>query len=118
MSQDAKEFGPISYHTQGNVALVGLNSAPVNALSKAVRIGVIDSVNEALANDSVSAIVLYSKLPLFSAGADISEFSGGDLSPMLPEVLEIIEQASKPVVAAVTGNALGASIGLPLQGDT
>ena len=51
MSQDAKEFGPISYHTQGNVALVGLNSAPVNALAKAVRIGVIDSVNEALAND-------------------------------------------------------------------
>ena len=78
---------PISYVQNEQLALVGLNSAPVNALSKAVRVGLIDSIKKALNDDSVKAIVLHSHLPLFSAGADISEFSGGDLSPMLPEVL-------------------------------
>lgn len=106
---------PVTYVQDGQLALVGLNSAPVNALSKAVRVGVIESIKKAIAEDSVSAIVLHSHLPLFSAGADISEFSSGDMSPMLPEVLDAIEQATKPVIAIVGGNAFGGGLELALS---
>ncbi|MFT5543246.1 MAG: 3-hydroxyacyl-CoA dehydrogenase [Glaciecola sp.] len=106
---------PVTYIQDQQLAIVGLNSVPVNALSKAVRIGVIDSINKALAEDSVKAIVLHSHLALFSAGADISEFSGGDLSPMLPEVLDVIEQSTKPVIAIVGGNAFGGGLELALS---
>lgn len=105
---------PVTYNQDQHLALVGLNGAPVNALSKALRIGIIDGVKKALSDDKVKAIVLHSHLPLFSAGADISEFSGGDLSPMLPEVLDVIEQSTKPVIAIVGGNAFGGGLELAL----
>ncbi|AEP29679.1 3-hydroxyacyl-CoA dehydrogenase NAD-binding domain-containing protein [Brumicola nitratireducens] len=110
----SKQSTPVTYNQEQHLALVGLNGAPVNALSKALRIGIIDSVKKALSDDKVKAIVLYSHLPLFSAGADISEFSGGDLSPMLPEVLDVIEQSTKPVIAIVGGNAFGGGLELAL----
>ena len=97
----------VAYEVKDGMALITMQSAPVNALSKAVRVGVIEGVQNALSDASVKVVVLSSALPLFSAGADISEFSGGDLSPMLPEVLDVIEQASKPVIAVVNGNAFG-----------
>lgn len=110
----SKQSTPVTYNQDQHLALVGLNGAPVNALSKALRIGIIDSVKKALSDDKVKAIVLHSHLPLFSAGADISEFSGGDLSPMLPEVLDVIEQSTKPVIAIVGGNAFGGGLELAL----
>ncbi len=87
---------------------------PVNALSKALRIGLIEAVTSALQNNQVDAIIISSELSLFSAGADISEFSGGDLSPMLPEVLTLIEGSSKPIVAAINGGAFGGGLELAL----
>lgn len=114
MSNESTPASPVSYIQDQHLALVGLNSAPVNALSKALRIGIIDSVKKAVSDDKVKAIVLHSHLPLFSAGADISEFSGGDLSPMLPEVLDVIEQSTKPVIAIVGGNAFGGGLELAL----
>lgn len=110
----SKQSTPVTYSQDQHLALVGLNGAPVNALSKALRIGIIDSVKKALSDEKVKAIVLHSHLPLFSAGADISEFSGGDLSPMLPEVLDVIEQSTKPVIAIVGGNAFGGGLELAL----
>ncbi len=97
-----------------NIAIISMNNAPVNALSKALRIGIIEAVEHYQNESDIEAIIITSELPLFSAGADISEFSGGDLSPMLPEVLARIEQSSKPVVAALKGSAFGGGLELAL----
>jgi 3-hydroxyacyl-CoA dehydrogenase len=92
---------------EGEVALVTINSPPVNALSQAVRDGLNRGVEQAEANGAVKAIVIICDGRTFIAGADISEFGKPPAAPYLPEALDRIENASKPVVAALHGTALG-----------
>lgn len=113
-SQEALSKNVINYHIQDKVFIIRLANKPVNALSKAIRVGIINAMEIAQASKDVEAIVISSELALFSAGADISEFSSGDLEPMLPDVLTIIENSSKPVVAAVNGGAFGGGLELAL----
>ena len=89
------------------VAIVIVNSPPVNALSAAVRKGIADGVKSAEADASVKAIVIACAGRTFIAGADITEFGKPPQSPSLHEVIEVIENSSKPVVAAIHGTALG-----------
>ena len=91
----------------GEVATVTINSPPVNALSQIVRNGLKRGVEAAEANGAVKAIVIICGGRTFIAGADISEFGKPPAKPYLPEVLDTIENASKPVVAALHGTALG-----------
>src|SRR5271165_1360899 len=91
----------------GEVALVTINSPPVNALSQAVRDGLSQGVEAAEANGAVKAIMIICGGRTFIAGADISEFGRPPAPPYLPDVLDRIENASKPVVAALHGTALG-----------
>ena len=92
---------------EGEVALVTINSPPVNALSQAVRDGLKRGVEAAEANGAVKAIVLICGGRTFIAGADIAEFGKPPAQPHLPQVLDAIENASKPVIAALHGTALG-----------
>ena len=96
-------------------AMIELHNKPVNALSKQVREGLIAAINTSLKDESVNAIIITSSLPLFSAGADISEFASGNLSPSLPEVLNLIENAHKPITAVVNGGAFGGGLELALS---
>ncbi len=91
----------------GDVATVTINSPPVNALSQPVRDGLKRGVEAAEANGAVKAIVIICAGRTFIAGADISEFGKPQALPHLPTVLDLIENASKPVVAALHGTALG-----------
>jgi 3-hydroxyacyl-CoA dehydrogenase len=91
----------------GDVATVTINSPPVNALSQSVRDGLKRGVEAAEANSAVKAIVIICAGRTFIAGADITEFGKPPALPHLPTVLDLIENASKPVVAALHGTALG-----------
>jgi 3-hydroxyacyl-CoA dehydrogenase len=113
MSQSSSQA--VTYETQGNVAVVTMQNPPVNALSKSVRLGLIENVNRAQADEAVQAIVIMSNLALFSGGADITEFTGGDFEPPLPKVLEVIENAKKPVIALLTGPAFGGGLEVALS---
>lgn len=96
----------VSYEVVGNVGVVIVNSPPVNALSQAVREGILNAVKAAQA-DGTEAIVLRCDGRTFIAGADITEFGKPPMEPGLPEVLSAIENSKKPVIAAIHGTALG-----------
>jgi 3-hydroxyacyl-CoA dehydrogenase len=99
---------------EGDVAVLTLNSPPVNALSQAVREGILNGVNSAVANPAVKAVVLICDGKTFIAGADITEFGKPPRAPGLKEAQDAIENASKPVVAAIHGTALGGGLEVAL----
>jgi 3-hydroxyacyl-CoA dehydrogenase len=98
----------------GDIAIVTLNSPPVNALSSAVRTGLADSFKAATEDASVKAIVLICEGKTFIAGADITEFGKQMTGPSLFDVENAIESAPKPVIAAIHGTALGGGLEVAL----
>ncbi len=100
----------VNMHIHDDIAVVTIDNPPVNALSWHVRQGLYDSFNKALADNAVKAIVLRCDGSTFIAGADITEFGKPAQGPDFNIVLNMIEAASKPVVAAIHGNALGGGL--------
>jgi 3-hydroxyacyl-CoA dehydrogenase len=96
------------------IAIITINSPPVNALSHAVREGIVNSVQQAVADAAVKAVVLICEGRTFMAGADITEFGKPPKAPSLPDVISTVENSSKPIVAAIHGTALGGGLEVAL----
>ena len=106
---------PISTQIHHDILVVTSNNPPVNALGLAVRQGLVAAIAEAEANDAVQAVVIRCEGQTFFAGADVSEFGTPKaFEQMLPTVVDIIENCSKPVVAAIHGTALGGGLEVAL----
>ena len=105
---------PISTRHHGDVLIVESNNPPVNALSAAVRQGLVDAIEQAEADDKVKAVVIACEGQTFFAGADITEFGKPPIMPWLPQVVDRIEECTKPVVAAIHGTALGGGLEVAL----
>ena len=107
---------PIHTRIDNDLALIGLASAPVNALGQALRAALLQACEEAAANPAVRAIILHGEGLAFSAGADISEFSSdaSHAEPSLPDLLVRLTQLDKPLIAAIGKFALGGGLELAL----
>jgi 3-hydroxyacyl-CoA dehydrogenase len=96
------------------IGIVTVNSPPVNALSAAVRGGILECIKAAIADPAIKGIVLTCAGRTFIAGADITEFGKPPKPPALNDVLSEIENSPKPVVAAIHGTALGGGLEVAL----
>ena len=99
-------ISPVDYVLTDGIGIISVDNPPVNALSHAVRQGLMDAITEAQ-NDASEAVLIICRGRTFFAGADISEFGKPLKDPWLPALLDTIESTEKIVVAAIHGTALG-----------
>ncbi|WP_299675869.1 3-hydroxyacyl-CoA dehydrogenase NAD-binding domain-containing protein [uncultured Roseobacter sp.] len=105
----------VAYETHGAVAVLRLQNPPVNALSHAVRQGLMAGMDRAEADPAVRAVLIVGNGRTFIAGADIKEFGKPPLKPHLPDVCNRIEASPLLVVASMHGVSLGGGLEVALS---
>lgn len=98
---------PVSLARRDEIAVITVDNPPVNALSHAVRSGLMEQLDAAEADDAVRAVVLQCAGRTFIAGADITEFGKPPEPPDLRTLLARLDAFPKLTVAAIHGTALG-----------
>lgn len=97
----------VAFTTYGPIAEALIDNPPVNAASHGVRAGLADAIRRTEADPALKALVIRCAGKTFIAGADIKEFGKPIADPGLPEVMQMMDRATKPIVAAVHGTVLG-----------
>ena len=106
------------------VATIRLDRPPMNAISAAVLAELTAAAREVSADQSIRAVVLYGGPKVFAAGADVKEMAELGFAEMsssgsrqLHEAFNAVARIGKPVIAAITGYALGGGLELALCAD-
>jgi 3-hydroxyacyl-CoA dehydrogenase len=113
--------GLVGYETKDRIAVLTIDNPPVNALSPEVWEAVEAAIDRGLAAPEVDALVLMGAGATFVAGADINVFKtlktkeqSLNRSDKTHARLKRFEDAAKPLVAAIHGNALGGGLELAM----
>ena len=113
----------VQVQTDAGVATIRLDRPPMNALSGQVVDELAAAAAQVSADDGVRAVVIYGGAKVFAAGADIKEMAEAGYaqiamhSARLQHSLTAVARIPKPVVAAITGYALGGGLELALCAD-
>ena len=99
----------VRFDVEDGIGVITVDYPPVNALGPGVREGIIAAVEKGNADPNVKAMVLLGAGRSFIAGADIRQF--GTKRPVFKKTsVEVLDDATKPTVAAIHGFALGGGL--------
>ena len=104
----------VRYERRGTVGVVTVDNPPVNALSRAVRQGLLDALKQGLDDAEATSLIVIGAGRTFIAGADIKEFGKPLEPPDLNLVISGLESSPKPTIAAIHGTALGGGLEVAL----
>lgn len=104
----------VHHDRRGDVAVLTMNRPVANVLAHSLRAELLDEINTALSDTSVSAIVLTGAGNGFSTGVDIMDYEAPVAAPWIGDLCQAIETAKKPVVAALHGEVLSGGLELAL----
>jgi len=113
----------VHVETGQHVATIRLDRPPMNALNAQVQQEIAEAAAQVAADPQVAAVVLYGGAKVFAAGADVKEMAEASYASMaadsrrLQQSFTAVARIPKPVVAAVTGYALGGGLELALCAD-
>ena len=109
------------YSIEKGIALLTIDNPPMNALNHVVLNDMRDAIAKLIEDDSVRVVVVTGAGKAFVAGADINEIKvqntkedGANFLKNGQDVLNIIENADKPFIAAINGYCLGGGLELAL----
>ena len=102
------------YTVRDGVAVITMNNPPVNGLGNALRAGLMEGLKKADSDPAVTGVVLIGAVKACSGGADIREFGKPREKPDLFEVNDQQDAMKKPLIAAISGFALGGGLELAL----
>ncbi|MCM0614095.1 enoyl-CoA hydratase/isomerase family protein [Marinobacter sediminum] len=100
----------VTYNREDNIGVITVDYPPVNALSHAVRSGLVAALEQGRQDPDAKVLLLVCEGRTFIAGADIREFGKPMQEPGLSAVVAEFENSDKPVVAAIHGTALGGGL--------